>query len=59
MRSGDYFYYRPLTRLTRPLISAEAEAGVPVLYTETERSRAKRLEGVPSFFRSPPPKLPP
>lgn len=59
MRSGEYFYYRPLTKLTRPLITAEAESGVLVLFTETEAMREKRLESIPAFLRPAPPKLTP
>lgn len=59
MRSGEYFYYRPLTRLTRPLITAEADSGVLILFTETDALRAKRLESIPSFLRPAPPKLAP
>lgn len=59
MRSGEYFYYRPLSRLTRPLITAEAGPGVLILFTETDALRAKRLESIPPFFRPSPPKLAP
>ncbi|MGC4074531.1 MAG: hypothetical protein QM760_18935 [Nibricoccus sp.] len=59
MRSGEYFYYRPLTHLTRPLITAEAGEGVLILFTETEAARAKRLEPIPPVFRPAPPKLSP
>jgi hypothetical protein len=59
MRSGEYFYYRPLSRLTRPLITAQAEPGVLILFTETEADREKRLEQIPRIFRPAPPKLTP
>lgn len=59
MRSGEHFYYRPMPRLTRPLITAEADGGVLVLFTETEALRAKRLEPIPPIFRPSPPKLAP
>jgi hypothetical protein len=59
MRSGDYFYYRPMSRLTRPLITAEAGPGVLVLFTETEALRDKRLEPIPPFLRPSTPELVP
>jgi hypothetical protein len=59
VRSGEYFAYRTLTRLTRPLISNEPEAGVLMLFTETDAQRAKRLEQIPPIFRPAPPTLPP
>jgi hypothetical protein len=59
MRSGEYFYYRPITRLTRPLISNEPEPGVLLLFTETEANREARLKGIPPIFRPAPPKLTP
>ncbi|ATC63826.1 hypothetical protein CMV30_07630 [Nibricoccus aquaticus] len=59
MRSGPYFYYRSITRLTRPLITAKAESGALILFTETDAGRAKRLESIPSFLRPAPPKLEP
>jgi hypothetical protein len=59
MRSGDYYYYRPLAKLTRPLISAETEAGgPPVLFTEPESVREARLKSIPAFLRPAVPKLP-
>ena len=57
LRSGDDYYYRPLTRLTRPLITNRAEAGEIILFTETESLRARRLESIPPIFRPPPPRL--
>jgi hypothetical protein len=59
MRSGEYFYFRPITRLTRPLISVEPEPGVLLLFTETEANREARLKGIPPIFRPAPPKLAP
>jgi hypothetical protein len=59
MRSGPYFYYRPISRLTRPLITAEAPPGALILFTETEKEREKRLAPIPPIFRPAPPKLAP
>jgi hypothetical protein len=59
MRSGEYFYYRPIQRLTRPLISIEPEPGVLLLFTETEAARETRLKPIPPIFRPAPPKLAP
>ena len=59
MRSGDYFYFRAIPRLTRPLISANVEPGVLLRYTEPERVRSQRLESIPPFLRPQPPKLTP
>ena len=59
MRSGPYYYYRPISRLTRPLITADAPPGALILFTETEKARAKRLESIPPIFRPAPPKLAP
>jgi hypothetical protein len=59
MRSGEYFYYRPIQRLTRPLISNEPEPGVLVLFTEPEKVREARLKSIPPIFRPAAPKLAP
>jgi hypothetical protein len=59
MRSGPYYYYRPIFRLTRPLITAEAPEGALILFTESEKAREKRLAPIPSFLRPAPPKLAP
>ena len=59
MRSGPYYYYRPIARLTRPLITAEAGGGTLILFTETEAQREKRLAPLPPFLRPAPPKLAP
>jgi len=59
MRSGPYYYYRSITRLTRPLITAKAEPGALILFTETDALREKRLESIPSFLRPALPKLTP
>ncbi len=57
LRSGDDYYYRPLTRLTRPLITGRAEGGELILFTETESLRARRLEAIPPIFRPAPPRI--
>ncbi len=59
MRSGPYYYYRPIARNTRPLITAEAPGGTLILFTETEAHREKRLAPIPPFLRPAPPKLAP
>ncbi len=59
MRSGPYYYYRPITKLTRPLITADAPGGTLILFTETENHREKRLAPIPPFLRPAPPKLAP
>jgi hypothetical protein len=59
MRSGGLYYYRPITRLTRPLISIHPDPGVLLLFTEPEDVREKRLQDVPRIFRPPPPTLTP
>ena len=59
IRSGEYFYFRPITRLTRPLISIDPEPGVLLLFTETDANREARLKGIPPIFRPAPPKLTP
>jgi hypothetical protein len=59
MRSGGYFYYRPILQLTRPLISVDPAPGVLLLYTEPERVREERLKSIHPVFRPAPPKLAP
>ena len=59
MRSGEYFYFRAIPTLTRPLISPNVEPGVLLRYTEPERVRAQRLDAIPPFLRPQPPKLTP
>ncbi len=59
MRSGGYFYYRPILQLTRPLISVDPAPGVLLLFTEPERVREERLKSIHPVFRPAPPKLAP
>lgn len=42
-RNGEELYFRTIPRLTRPLLPvSDAEAGMPLRFTETEESRAER-----------------
>lgn len=56
MRSGGFYYFRPIPHLTRPIIDAVPEENAVLRFTETAAMRAKRLEPIPPFFRPPPPK---
>lgn len=46
MRSGDVLYFRSIPRLTRPVINYGTQITSPLLYTETETTRAARAGGL-------------
>ena len=45
LRNGDTLYFRSIPKLTRPIINYGAQLTSPLLYTETENTRAARSGG--------------
>lgn len=50
MRSGDYFYYRTIPALTRPLRRPNPAPDLPLRYTEPEDEQLKRLQQQPTWL---------
>lgn len=54
MRSGDALYFRSIPKLSRPVINYGTQITSPLLYTETETTRAARAGGRPVPLETPP-----
>lgn len=50
MRSGDYFYYRTIPALTRPVRRSNPAPDLPLRYTEPEDEQLKRLQQQPAWL---------
>lgn len=63
LRSGGNYYYRPIDRLTRPVLSHGISADSPLQFTETEATRQQWLrenaeenwKAIAGSLKAPPP----
>ena len=53
MRSGEYYYYRTLPHLTRPVIRHNVNPDLPLRFTEPEDVQLKRLKETSSVWLPP------
>jgi len=50
MRSGDYYYYRTIPALTRPVRRPNPAPDLPLRFTEPEDEQLRRLQQQPSWL---------
>lgn len=50
MRSGEYYYYRTIPSLTRPVLRPNPAPELPLRYTEPEDEQLKRLQQQPAWL---------
>jgi hypothetical protein len=53
MRSGEYYYYRTIPHLTRPVIRHNVNPDLPLRFTEPEDVQLKRLKETSSVWLPP------
>lgn len=53
MRSGEYYYFRSIPHLTRPVLRYEQDTDLPLRFTEPEDVQLKRLKETSSVWLPP------